>query len=413
MSRIHARFLAPIALAVCVLLVAPACSKSDSGSSGGGSGGPVPGVTDTEILLGTHQPLSQSPAAAYAPISTAMTAYFDYINDTEGGVYGRKIKLIIGDDHYNPPDTAEVVRKQVEQDNVFAIVGGLGDATHSAVWKYLEDRGVPDMYISSGLHKWADPVVSTRFGFLPDYQLEGKMLGMYLAKNYDGKKLGLLLQNDEFGQDGETGIRQGLEGSNVQITAKETYEAVSFDVTAQTQRLKNDGVDVVAIYAIPPPAASFVKTAREVLNWDVPIIVSSVVQSDIFVALAGAANAEGVVSVVFGHQIYETDNPGIKQHIAMMQKYAPDTPPSNFTVYGASLAQLMVETLKQAGKDLTRESLVKGAESIRGFMGDVSLTPINLSPTDHWPIEVEIYNKVQDGKWVTFGEPLDFETTKN
>src|SRR3972149_3620736 len=102
----------------------------------------VPGVTDTEIKCGTHLPLSQHPAAVYAPIGDGMRAYFDYINDTEGGVYGRKITLIVGDDHYNPSDTVEVVRKLVEQDKVFAIVAGLGEPTPFTAWKYLEERGV-------------------------------------------------------------------------------------------------------------------------------------------------------------------------------------------------------------------------------------------------------------------------------
>ena len=95
--------------------------------------GDTTGVTDTEIKLGIHIPLSQNPAAAYAPVAYGMKAFFDYIND-QGGVYGRKITLLIGDDHYNPPDTVEVVKKLVEQDKVFAIVGGLGEAPHSAVW---------------------------------------------------------------------------------------------------------------------------------------------------------------------------------------------------------------------------------------------------------------------------------------
>jgi branched-chain amino acid transport system substrate-binding protein len=171
----------------------------------------VPGVTDTEILLGTHFPLSGSPAAAYAPITDGIRAYFDYINDVEGGVYGRKIKLLIGDDHYNPADTVEVVRRLVEQDQVFAIIGGLGEETHNAVWRYLEERGIPDMFISSGLHKWTEPVARNRFGGNPDYYIEGQMLGMYIAENYNGKRLGILRQDNEFGEDGLKGIELGLE----------------------------------------------------------------------------------------------------------------------------------------------------------------------------------------------------------
>ena len=102
--------------------------------------GDTTGVTDSEIKIGIHIPLSQNPAAAYAPIAFGIRAYFDYIND-QGGVNGRKITLVMGDDHYNPPDTVEVTRRLVEQDKVFAMVGSLGEATHSAVWKYLEEQG--------------------------------------------------------------------------------------------------------------------------------------------------------------------------------------------------------------------------------------------------------------------------------
>ena len=95
-------------------------------------------------------------------------------------------------------------------------------------------------------------MVKTRFGGNPDYDTEGKMLGKYIAENYTGKKLGLLLQNDELGEDGEEGILEGLEGSDVEIVARETYETTQWDVTAQTQRLKTANPDVVAAYAIPP-----------------------------------------------------------------------------------------------------------------------------------------------------------------
>lgn len=370
----------------------------------------VPGVTDTEILLGTHFALSGSPAAAYAPITDGMRAYFEYIND-RGGVYGRKITFVIADDHYNPADTVEVVRRLVEHDKVFAIVGGLGEVTHGAVWKYLEEEGVPDLFITSGLHKWSEPAVRTRFSGSVDFVTEGRMLGAYVAKNYDGTRLGLLLQDDELGTDGETGLRMALEGSDVEVVARETYEAVNFDVTAQTQRLKNADVDVIVAFALPPQGASLTKTAREVLNWDVPILVSGIDVSDIFIDLAGPENAEGVVSVVFGHQIYETDHPGIQRHYEIMEEYGHGVPVSNFTLYGQGIAELTVHVLEKAGRNLTRDTLIEAAESVRGFQCSVCLVPMSMSPTDHRPIEIEMYNRVQGGKWVAFGEPISFEST--
>jgi len=370
----------------------------------------VPGVTDTEILLGTHMPISQTVAAAYAPIADGIRVYFEYIN-SQGGVYGRKISFLVGDDHYNPADAVEVVRKLVEQDGVFAIISGLGDAGHAAVWKYLEERGVPDMWISGGLVKWTDPVVKSRFQGNPDYHTEGRMLGRYIAENYNGKKVGLLLSHDEFGVDGKEGVLKGLEGSDVQIVAEETYESTQWDVTAQTQRLKNASPDLVVAYAIPPPAANLAKVAREVLNWDVPILVSGVSVSDIFISLAGAQNAEGVVSVVFARQVYDSQDPGVQQHMQIMQQFGQGVPASNFTLYGQVMAELMVEALKNAGPNLTRESLEDGAEAIRDWCCSVCIVPVNLSPTDHRPFEIEVYNRVENGRWVAFGEPVNFEST--
>ena len=370
----------------------------------------VPGVTDTEILLGAHFPLSQTPAAAYAPVADAMRAYFDYIN-SKGGVHGRKIRFIVGDDHYNPADTVEVVRKLVEQDKVFAIVGGLGDLTHAAVYKYLEDEGVPDMFIGGGAVAFTDPVTKTRFGGNPDYDTEGRMLGKYIAENYNGKKLAFLLENDATGMDGKAGVLKGLEGSDVEVVAEETYEPAQWDVTAQTQRLKAANPDVIVAYAVAPPAASLVKTAREVLNWDVPIVVTGVVISDIFIQLAGPENAEGVVSVLFGRQVYDTDDPAIQFHYKVMEEFGQGVPVSNFTLYGEFIAEMMVKALENAGRDLTRESLVEGAEAIRDYCCPTCRMPVNFSPTDHRPCEMEICIKVENGRWVEFGEPINFEST--
>jgi branched-chain amino acid transport system substrate-binding protein len=253
--------------------------------------------------------------------------------------------------------------------------------------------------------------VKTRFAGSVDFVTEGRMLGKYVVENYDGKKVGLLLQNDEMGVDAEKGLNMALEGSAVEVVAKETYEAEVFDATAQTQRLRNSGAELVIAFAIPPQAASLTQTAREVLGWDVPILVSGINASDIFINLAGAENAEGVISIVMGHQIYETDNPGIQKHFQVMEKYGRGTPASNFSLYGQSYAELMVEALRQAGRDLTRNSLVEAAESIRDWKCSACIVSMSMSANDHRPLEMEMYNRVEDGRWVAFGDIVSFEST--
>ena len=412
-----------LALASAVLLVA--CGgKEEAGPTPGAQptaeGTPIgqgdtTGVTDTEIKLGTHYPLT-GVAAPYGQIAYGMKAFFDYIN-AQGGVYGRKINFIIGDDRYNPPDTVEVVHKLVEQDKVFAMISGLGEETHAAVYKYLEEKGIPDMYLSTGLDKWTNPIARNRFGGNPDYVAEGIYLGQYIAKTYPGAKVGLIEQSDELGQDGEKGLRKGLEGSDVEITVVETYDAIQSDLTAQTQRLKNDGVDVVAAWAMPVQGASMVKAARETLSWDVPIVVSGILCSDIFIMLAGADNAEGVVSFTFGRQASEPEIPGVQKYEKIWDKfhYGVTGPLTSFELYGMSIAEATVGDLEMAGKDLSRGSFLDAAES----MCQVACSTCdgfgtwNTSPTDHKINETFIINVVKDGKWLPVGDTTSFESTPN
>jgi len=380
--------------------------------------GDTTGVSDTEIKIATLLPMSQSAAAAWGlSLSRGMKAYYDYIND-QGGVYGRKIELIIEDNQSSPPVAIEAARKLVEQDKVFAIQGSLGGGTHSAIWKYLEEKGIPDIYVLDGDPKWTDPVVRTRFGFLVDYITEGRILGKYIAENFDGKKLGIIAQNDDFGKECKKGIEMGLEdeGADMEIVTQ-YYDETQTDITAQAQRLKRENVDVIAFVGRPVQAANLFKTARETLSWDVPVVLTGVDAAEVTAALAGYDNIEGAVSVVFGHQAFETDNPGVAKHIQLMAKYSPDVKPDNLTLVGAAISEAMVNALRQAGPDLTRESFLDAAESVCEFVCSTCLVPTSTSPTDHRPTEVEVYVRATGAtaetfKWEPFGESFGFESTK-
>lgn len=373
-------------------------------------GAEVPGVTDTEILLGTHQPLSGSPAAVYAQIAKVTSAYFDFINETEGGVHGRKITLLIEDDQYTPSLTVEVVRKLVEQDGVFAMLNGLGTATHMAVVDYLQDRGVPDMYMSTGAIEWVkDPETRpTVFGTIPNYIAEGLVLGDYIAKTYPGMKLGFIGQNDEFGQDGLEGIERGV-GDALEILDPEWFEAVDPDVNSQVDRLQAAGADVVVVFAVPTQAAAAPRHARADLNWDVPFVITGVSANELTLALAGEGNMEGVVSQVAIRQAYETDHPGIAAHLELLENYGEGLAPNYLTIYGQTVGEIMVETLTQAGPDLTREGLIEAAESATDFQCTVCLFPGTVSATDHDPTQSVILASVENGQWVPFGDGYTWE----
>jgi branched-chain amino acid transport system substrate-binding protein len=415
-----------------VLALAAALAMSACGGGGGGGektpqatkgagttpiAGNTNGVTDTEILLGSHLPLSGLAAAWGVDLKAGMDAEIAYVND-QGGVYGRKLKLIVEDDQYTGPLASEVVRKLVEQDKVFAIVGGLGTVPDSAVYKYLETNGVPDMWLLAGQSKFTDPVVKTRFGYLVDYTDEGRILGEYIAKNFPGKKVGFIEQNDEFGQEGEAGLREGVKDGNNEVVV-ETYETTENDLSAQVSRLKNQNVDVMAIYAEPIQATSAIKNAHETLNWKVPVVITGVDAVEIVGALAGYDNIEGAVSVVYGHQAFEKDVPGIAQHWDVMAKYGAGKTPDNLTLVGANIIDLTVKVLQDTGPDLTRDSFLDAAESLCGWTPPISIAPVNLSPTDHRPNEQEVYVRATVDRstdpptftWQPFGDLISFEST--
>jgi len=401
-----------LAIIVSLMAVAAAvrgvasCSNSKEEASG-----PTPGVTDTEILLGTHMPLSNSPAATYGVVAEGMKAYFEYIN-SQGGVHGRKIKLIVGDDHFSPPDAVEVVRKLVERDGVFAIVGGLGDPAHMAVMDYLAEKGVPDLFISGGMPIYTDPLVKTRFGLLTDYVTEGKILSAYVKEHFAGKREGIIYENNEAGRLALQQAEEALADSNIKIVSKQAYDFGQFDLTAQVQRVKADNPDFIYMIGNPATVASALKVARETLNWNVPFVISGVGAVEITIQLAGASNAEGLVSATRGHMISETDDPGVQRHIELMKQFAPGVEPSSMTEHGMTVAEYTVQALKNAGPNLTRESVVDGAQQIRGYCCIVCLVPGSLSPTDHRLGETMWYERVVDGKWVRFGDtPVSYEST--
>lgn len=400
-----------VALLVAGGMLVAGCSNTKEEATGPTPGGPVPGVTDTAIVLGTHMPLSNSPAATYGVIADGMRAYFDYIN-SEGGINGRKIKFLVGDDHYAPADSLEVVRKLVEQDGVFAIVGGLGDPTHLAVMDYLAEKGVPDLFLGGGVVRFTEPVVKTRFGMTTDYETESKIMAAYLKEHFAGKTLGILYQNDDAGKTGLDMLTKFLEGSDIKIVSKQAYDFGQFDLTAQMQRLKADNPDFVDLMANPGAAANAIKVSRELLDWQVPLVASAVSAVEITLQLAGDDNAEGMISVTTGKMISEKDDPGVQKHIALMKQFAPSVQPSSLTEYGMTVAELTVQALKNAGPNLTRESVVDGAEKIRDYCCMTCLAPVNLSPTDHRVSEGMWFERVVKGNWVRFSDtPVSYEST--
>jgi branched-chain amino acid transport system substrate-binding protein len=397
------RFLKRSLAITCSLALATAVAACGGGGSSDNSGGTsqnVPGVTDTEILVGSHQPLTGPAAPGYSKIAPATKAYFDYVN-AHGGVNGRKITYKYLDDGYNPSNTQQVVRQLVLQDKVFAILNGLGTPTHSGVLDYLKTNRVPDLFVASGALAWNQPTkYPYTFGFQPNYTVESKVLATYVKQTYPNQKVCFLGQNDDFGRDGLSGVEKILGPTG--LAAKDTYVPTNTNVGPQIGKFKAAACTVVILDTVPGFTALVLGTAAKLAykpNW----VVSSVGAD--YRTLAGRLGApgkpllEGLVAAGYLPPVDDDSNPWTQ----LFKKINSDAKGPEFdgnVNFGFAVGYLFVQALQKAGKNLTRQGIVDAIEA-GGFKGP-GLVPLQYSKTNH-----SGYGGVQLGK-VTGGKQLPF-----
>ena len=417
-----------LALAALLLVVAVACEEEEEEGTPTGSpaaaetetpavAGEVPGITDTEIILGSHFAQSGTYGAAFAPVLAGTKAYLKYVNAEEGGVCGRQIVFKIEDDQYDPAQAVGAVRKLVDEDKVFAIIIGLGTAAHSAIWDDLNERGIPDLWIMSGAHKWAaDPeAYPWSVAILPDYFVAGAITGQYISENMAGQKVGALYQNDDFGRDHVDGLKNGLDPDKNEIVSEQSFESTAVDIRSQITNLKNAGAEIVLGACIPGHCAQLAKAAQQ-MDWDVQIFMSYVNSDAAMFSYSNPVAMEGVITLQANKMYDWTDDPAIAEHHRIMKEYG-DLPPGNFTVVGQGAGELTVTALRATCDNLTREGLMDAVHTVfKDYQGELALpgVTITLSETDHLSYESMRMLRATltadgKGKWEYFGDVISFE----
>jgi ABC-type branched-subunit amino acid transport system substrate-binding protein len=374
------------------------------------------GATDTEIKIGNVEAYS-GPASAYGIIGKTEDAYFKMIND-QGGINGRKVNFVSYDDGYSPPKTVEQIRKLIESDEVLLVFNALGTPTQNAVQKYHNAKKVPQLFLATGASKWNDPKnFPWTMGFQPSYRVEARIFAKYILKAKPDAKVAVFYANDDFGKDYLAGLKDvfGDKASTI-IVAEESYETTEPSIDSHIVKLKGTGADVLVNISTPKFAAQAIKKMAE-LEWkpmhvmtDVSISIGSVMKP------AGLEASEGVLSATYIKDASDPqwkDDEGMKKFMAFIDKYMPgsNVADSNL-VYGYAAAQTMVQVLKQAGDDLTRENVMMQAASVRDFAPDTLLpgVKINTSPTDFAPIEQLRMMQFKGGQWMLFGDIISAET---
>lgn len=404
---------AAVAIAVAAVLIVAGCGSSSSGGSA-----KTPGVTATSITFGTHQPLTGPAAPGYSEIAPASQAFFDYVN-AHGGVFGRKIHLIIKDDAYNPTNTVNVVHQLVLQSNVFGIFEGLGTPTHTKVVGFLNASKVPDMFVASGCACWDHGATQPyTFGWQPNYTIEGKVLGQYLKQHFAGQKIGVLYQDDDFGQGGLAGIEDEIPAS--QIVAKEPYQSGVTTLASQVTAIKAAKAAVMVDFTVPIYTA-IAQLTSFTLGYKPQLVVSNVgIDPTTVGALlktvskgkaSGTALIDGAITDGYLPSNSDLSNPWIALFSKVHAQYDASAPFDGNVVYGMANAYTLVQALKAAGKNLTRQGLVKAVETDGPSWTGPGLVPFRYSTTQHGGYSGVEMAKVVNGKIVTFGGPLRTEPT--
>jgi len=399
-----------------VFVTACGAGGGNDGGDSGAAEGDTTGVTADSIKIGTHMPLTGVAAPGYSTIPQGQKAYFDYVN-ANGGVHGRQIEYVVRDDGYNPTNTSQVTNQLVLQDEIFGMLGGLGTPTHSAVLDFLNEEEVPDLFVSSGALAWNQPEkYPNTFGWQPNYEVEGKIVGQYIAENFPDAKVGLFGQGDDFGRDGFAGIKQTLPAD--QIVAEVTYTPGNTDVGPQITQLQQSGADFVVGFNVPAYTALSQLVALR-LNYkptwfysnvgsDASLVGSLLANFSKGAVTNGGSLLEGIYTTKYIPTVEEPDNPWIQLYDKVWKEHGEKAqePLNNFRVYGMSQAYTLVSAIASDCDNLSREGIIESIEQNGSEFEGPWLAPLEYSEESHRGITGVSVVQISGGKPVKKTEVL-------
>ena len=391
-------------------------------------GAATPGVTKDTITLGMSSAQSGAASPGYNKVGPAMRAYFNYINE-KGGVYGRKIEFKLEDDKYVPTNAVNKVNKLILRDKVFALVGNLGTATHTAALKKtpIIKQSVPDLFVNTGYSGFANPKkYPTTFMYLPSYIMEAKIMAKYIKDKFPGKKVGILYQDDDFGKDGLAGFKAG--GLTFVAGGTQKYASLSqatVGLTAQMTALKSSGAEVIILFGVTSATAVAMRTAAGLgygTTWGPQFIMGSVgADPTTLLTLAGATtpalqaatlrSLTGALSLSFLPAATDTEDEYVKKFIEINTTYNKGVPWDNNVLVGMNQAMLIVQALRAAGENPTRASLISALKSKGGTFASAGYSKLesanNVGYTGYW---VGRYNSTGVIAPVDGGKPVVYTT---
>lgn len=368
------------------------------------------GVTDDTIRVGMIVDLTGPLAFLGQEISSGAKLYLQHVND-QGGVHGRKIELIVEDDGYQPPRTVAAYRKLVDMDGVFCLAGNVGTPNAMAIMHMLERERIPlffPMSFSSAIYTPARRYV---FAMSPSYRFQSWVMVQRIAESPGAAdaRLGVIYQDDDFGLDGLEGLREAAAYYGLPLIAEESCKRGAVDFSTQVLNLKRADPTHVILWTVLRETAAILKEADQ-LGWEPQFFGNHTASDDQIVELAG----EALKNTLFV-SMWDLSRPQMVTYLELIKKYTPDRKPGFYHSGGFWTAQVLVEVLQRAGRELSREKAVEAAETLDKWDKNIYAHPITYNPGSRGGIDAQVFFARADfeqGKMVRATEDIVFEQQK-
>ncbi len=360
----------------------------------------VAGVTDTEVVVGVTTPLS-GPAALWGVTGEGMKAWADYVND-QGGVNGRKIKVILKDDGYNP--TRALANLEEMKGNVFAVCGLLGTAILNASKDFFAENKIPLITAYGDVRIWTElPKDKLKYVFIayPDYEDEADYLTKYAIDKLGAKKIALFYQNDDYGKMALSGVKKALEAApgKAELAGTVPYEVSEAALSTHALKLRETGADALLIYTTPKHGALILKEIAKI-GYRPKSLATFTLGDPIMYSLAGEA-WEGTYIALPGNSGIPGADPASDKAVEILKKYDPKIKGKEYlALFGAVSMMHFVEGLKNAGRDLTPETMIKGMEKIKDWKPEGIGAPVTYAPDRRHGVNASRMSQAQKGKHV-------------
>lgn len=359
------------------------------------------GVTDDTITIGAFGPLT-GPVSLYGyPVINGAVAIFEETNDN-GGIHGRKIRMVYEDDGCDAAKARAAVKKLVFSDNVFAIHGGSCSGAIVAARDVIADAEAPYMVLTAVLDTITEPVIKNIFTTTQPASADGRTMAAFAASIPGISKIAIVKNTDDWADAHLSTIYPALAEAGIEIASDVVLERNASDATTQVLKAKDAGVDAVLLVTYPNESAVFLREAKK-YDLAVPFIGASS-QMDMLAVAERTGDPEAVKDYyVSSYLIEPVDGEAVAEYAAMYQKHFPQDKLQTLSFYGMSGAFAIVEALEQAGPDLTREGFIAALESIEGGNAGPAYCKVSFSAEDHQGCKEGHVWAIRDGKVISVG----------